>query len=259
MPMSGRLLRPRAAAATGFTPRSIADLGLWLDASVDSSLTFNGNNVSEWRDLSGNGRHFSQSTAASQPSGVGRTQNGIRVLDFDGNRVLSGNAASLNIARNVGGVSIFFAGKWDTLAGQSTGVFISRGDNATSGRCNIDYAAATSSFRMIGRRLDSDSPVVLTPAATTNAGVFAGIFDYANSDGFFRINGSTVASSTSFLTDGVTQDNDSLGVFIGGIAGATSGLDGFMGEVITYRRAVSVSERQAIEQYLGAKWGIAVG
>ena len=256
MAMSPRLLRPRASGA--FTPKNISGLGLWLDATVDSSLTFNGNNVSEWRDISGNGRHFSQSTAASQPDGVSRTQNGRRVLDFDGNRVLAGNAASLNVARAVGGVSIFFAGKWDTLTGQSTGAFISRGDNAASGRCNIDYSSATSSFRLIGRRLDSDSPVILTPAATTNAGVFAGIFDYANSDGFFRINGSTVASSTSFLTDGVTQDNDSLGVSIGGIPALASGLDGFMGEVVIYRRGLTVAERQAVERYLGVKWGITV-
>jgi hypothetical protein len=225
---------------------------------VDSSITFNGNTVSEWRDLSGNGRHFAQATAASQPNGVDRTQNGKRVLDFDGNRVLAGNAASLNIARAVGGVSIFFAGKWDALSGQATGVFISRGDNAASGRCNIDYASQTSSFRLIGRRLDSDSAAILTPAATTNAGVFAGIFDYENSDGFFRINGSTVASSTSFQTNGVTQDNDSVGISIGGIPGLLSGLDGFIGEVVIYRRALTVTEQQTLERYLGAKWGITV-
>jgi len=258
MPMNPRLLRPRAAASTAFDPRQIASLGLWLDASVDSSITFNGNTVSEWRDLSGNGRHFAQATAASQPNGVDRTQNGKRVLDFDGNRVLAGNSASLNFARAVGGVSIFFAGKWDTLEGQATGVFISRGDSASSGRCNIDYASSVSGFRMIGRRLDTDSAAVLTTAGNTNAGIFAGIFDYANSDGFFRINGSTVASSTSFQANGVTQDNDSVGISIGGIPSLASGLDGFIGEVVIYRRALTVTEQQTLERYLGAKWNITV-
>jgi hypothetical protein len=59
MPMNPRLLRP---IATGFNPKSIANLGMWLDASSDGSLTLNGNTVSEWRDLSGNGRHVAQAS-----------------------------------------------------------------------------------------------------------------------------------------------------------------------------------------------------
>ncbi len=42
MPMSPRLLRPRA---TGFNPKSISGLKLWLDVANTSSLTFNGSTV----------------------------------------------------------------------------------------------------------------------------------------------------------------------------------------------------------------------
>ena len=38
MPMSPRLLRPRA---TGFNPKSIAGLAFWIDAGSTASLTFN--------------------------------------------------------------------------------------------------------------------------------------------------------------------------------------------------------------------------
>jgi hypothetical protein len=56
----------------------------------------------------------------------------------------------------------------------------------------------------------------------------------------------------------VTQDNDSVGISIGGIPGLLSGLDGFIGEVVIYRRALTVTEQQTLERYLGAKWGITV-
>jgi len=65
MPMSPRLLRPRA---TGFNPKSISGLKLWLDVANTSSLTFNGSTVSQVNDLSGNGFHATQGTANNQPT-----------------------------------------------------------------------------------------------------------------------------------------------------------------------------------------------
>lgn len=52
MPLSPRLLRPRASAtSTGFDPRSLGSMHLWLSAAV------NGNAGTTWADLSGNGRN----------------------------------------------------------------------------------------------------------------------------------------------------------------------------------------------------------
>ena len=53
MPMSPRLLRPRAAS--GFTPKAISGLSAWYDASVASSVTITSGFVSQWNDLSGGG------------------------------------------------------------------------------------------------------------------------------------------------------------------------------------------------------------
>jgi hypothetical protein len=79
-PMSPRLLRPRA---TGFNPKSLPGLKLWLDAGDSSSLTFNGGDVSQMNDLSGNGFHATQSTGANQPTLVSTGFNGKPTLDFD--------------------------------------------------------------------------------------------------------------------------------------------------------------------------------
>jgi hypothetical protein len=48
-------------------PNQLA-LSLWLDAEDSASITLNGSTVSQWSDKSGNGRHATQGTAASQPT-----------------------------------------------------------------------------------------------------------------------------------------------------------------------------------------------
>jgi hypothetical protein len=80
MPMSPRLLRP--VAASGFDPRTIAGLEMYLNAKVASSLTLNGSNVSEWRDLSGKGRHASQDTGANQPAYSATSWSGRPSVNF---------------------------------------------------------------------------------------------------------------------------------------------------------------------------------
>lgn len=272
MPLSPRLLRPRAAAAaaTGFDPRAISGLTLWLDASVDSSLTFNGNNVSEWRDLSGNARHYSQSTAANQPNGVSRTRNNRRVLDFTPVQYLAGNTAALNIARNVNGVTLFMAAQYDAtaVAGGMYAFMQSRSDNIASARIAFgvtSFIAPSGSptgtgFTALGRRNDSDSFAGATALPDTNPHVFGATYDYANTTARVFVDGVNAGSNTSWLTSGNTPDTASLGSGIGSdpIASGGIGMDGFIGEMVIYHRVLSASERQAVQSYLGAKWGITV-
>lgn len=80
MPMSPRLLRPRA---TGFNPKSISGLKLWLDVASTSSLTLNGSTVSQINDLSGNGFHATQGTANNQPTYQATGFNSKPTLYFD--------------------------------------------------------------------------------------------------------------------------------------------------------------------------------
>ena len=75
MPMNPRLLRP---LATGFNPKSISGLALWLDAADGSTLFQNSDGttpataasdpVGYWGDKSGSGRHATQATAGSRPT-----------------------------------------------------------------------------------------------------------------------------------------------------------------------------------------------
>lgn len=258
MAMSPRLLRP---IASGFNPKSIASLGLWLDASADSSLTFNATTVSEWRDLSGNGRHFAQETGASQPVANTRTQNGRRALDFQGSQFMLGNAASLNVLRNVPGGTAFVVGKIDATSGSQVFFAASRNGSNSQARLVVDNDPASLSWRAGGRRLDADAFGAVTSAGSwdINVNVLTGLLDYGNSDAFLYENGTLLNSNTSFQTNGNTSDTDSDFVQVGANgAGVVSLLDGFICEIILYQRALPATERQRVERYLGRKWGITV-
>jgi hypothetical protein len=260
MALSARLLRPRASGG-GFDPRSIANCALWLDASVNSSLTFNGNTVSEWRDLSGNGRHFSQGTAAFQPNGVNRTQNGKRVLDFQGNQVLIGNAATLNTIRNVPGATAVCAIAFDATGANGVVFNFSIATNASTARFQIGQASSVGGTYCGGRRLDANTFASAFYADNTNPRIQSGVLDYANSDAFIWENGTLQNSNTSFQTTGNCQDADHAGVTIGNNSAVLTDaprLDGWIGEILVWPRALTTAERLAVERYMGAKWGIAV-
>ena len=55
---------------------------VWFDAADLSTISVVGNDVFEWRDKSGNGRHVSQATAANRPTLRQNVQNGLPGLDW---------------------------------------------------------------------------------------------------------------------------------------------------------------------------------
>jgi hypothetical protein len=102
-PMNPRLLRP--TAASGFDPRRIAALALWLDPSDESTLgnTSSGTGgassngpVKYVADKSGSGRHATQTGADSAaPTLLSGSLNGRSVLGYDGGDSLAGSLGNL--------------------------------------------------------------------------------------------------------------------------------------------------------------------
>jgi len=78
--MNPRLLRP---TASGFNPKSLPGLKIWLDAANNGSMTFNGDDVSQWDDLSGNDFHATQDTGVNQPTLLSTGFNSKPTLEFD--------------------------------------------------------------------------------------------------------------------------------------------------------------------------------
>jgi hypothetical protein len=236
MGMSPRLLRPRA---TGFSPKSISGLLVWLDANDASSYTI-ATGISEWRDKSGNGRTFSQSTGNNQPVVSATKQNGMTLFEFDGtNDRLTATGNWLQIAN----CTLFAAFKRNS--GAYGGIIASSG--------NFDNSP--------GLLIDSSSPVVrgysnFSPGAAGSATTFQVMSGtVTNGDTVAFTNGTQSDSDAASGSLGSDQTTTSIGTYR---TTAANYLNGLLGEVLAFSRVLTASERRTVEAYLGKKWGVTV-
>ncbi len=217
---------------------TICDPALWVDATDASTITTSAGAVTEWRDKSGWGRHFS-AVASSAPSVQMSPLTFKNMLRFDGTDVMSlanrtwpGTGAYTLVVverRRSGGASAFFgrsAPSADPVPilgySSSTAAYVSHGSNPLSG--------AVSAF---------------TTATVQGTRVWS--VQYANGTRRLRINNAVVGT------------DDAVGSVMT-FSGATLGrhdatwYNGDIGEVVLIPRAVSDADLQAYTLSLMAKW-----
>ena len=243
MPLSPRLLRP---IASGFNPKSIAGLKLWLDASDSSTVTLNGSAVSQWGDKSGNGFHFSQSTANNQPAYTGSI-NGRSAISFDG--VNDGldrtGVTNANIADTTGacafavyeisGTDLQYAVLRTLTTGSGHDRF-----NSTGYHCYF----RTSRFLSIPNPPPSTGLVLLTSSSNVSSDTQS-----------VRVNGAQYQSQVCATTFAAWRALTGQAWAVGYDA---SWLTGSVGEVLIYGKALSATDISKVEKYLAAKWGVTV-
>lgn len=244
MSMNPRLLRPRA---TGFTPKSIAGLALWLDASQPSSITLNSGNVSQWRDLSGNGRHATQETALNQPAYNTNPLNGRGTINFTTSSSLSGSYVavtdhSLFVVCRFGSGSNS-VGRLFTLAAAAT--------NDITAPPFIPILRGNPSLEQIQTFVAGS--FVAGRAITYNDWFIASSI-YSGTTVSNRVNGGSENTGTGSIS-GNAYARYGIGTGFGGTAPA---IVGDVAEYIAFSRAISSTERIAIQSYLSRKWGVAV-
>jgi hypothetical protein len=246
---------------TVWNPSMIAT-ALWLDAADAGTVTTVGGAVSQWNDKSGNSRNAVEVAGISKPTLATAVQNNLNTIRFNGTQAFSvPNAVS--ITRNIGSFSVIAIRKFAVLPATEQNIFRA---NTNGGGSRVFFGAGvttTNKAQVGGRRLDADSFASVTSsgdASTTLFEIQSGIYDYANSDLYLHINGTLIASSTSFQTDGTTSGTDSQIVAIGGGGGSPPFQSGFfngdIGELVALPTAASLDTRQRIEGYLAHKWGL---
>lgn len=238
-------------AAQGFDPKSISGLALWLDAASAGSLFQNSNGttaatqandpVGYWRDLSGNGRHATQSTLGSRPALSSTLFQGVRPVTWDG-----GSDFSLFTDASVGSVFIVLVCQQLLSANPAESLYSIIGYrnplNAQDGIANIGV-----------RRDNNVSPAdrYLHPG---NAG------DFTNPSGSqMRINrvatnlaGEGVWHLLTALRGGSALTINNLGAHF-----ANRDFSGQMAEVICYDSKISDLDRDKVETYLMSRWSLA--
>lgn len=246
MPMSPRLLRPRA---TGFNPKSISGLAGWWDANDSASVTLVSGVVSQWADKSGNGRHLSQSTGNDRPSYV-NTVNGKKVLTFNGaNTVLwlQSNSQSLSSTAGATLFYVFRANSDAAFSAFNSTANIGHIDRFSDGNC---YAGNLRATRFSG--------VASGLVTSTGVQLLAHRANVSNNTHVLRRNGAEIFSTTSDIT---AFRSLTTNTFLGVGASLNSftptwvhWLDGDVCEVIAVAQTMSDGMFSACEKYLISKW-----
>jgi hypothetical protein len=248
--MSPRLLRPRA---TGFDPRSISGLALWLDASDATSLYQNsdgtvaavssGDPVGYWRDKSGNNRHATQATAESRPT------------------VGASSTAGKNAVRNNGTGSVALqVAAWPYTAGNTqfavfNGSAINQGI-AQRGSLNDEprMAIQTGANGVAALRATRGGSVLTQTHSEAGyalsqwaigATLFNTSLGRAYRDGVY---GTDTTDSQTFSGD---QELRLLS-----LSSNIYGINGGIAEFLYYDRQLSAAEVGRVARYLATRWGI---
>lgn len=248
-PMSPRLLRPRSS---GFSPRSIANLGGWWDATDASSYTLD-TGVSVWQDKSGLGQAFRQSSGTSQPTINATGINNRAALSFD-----SSNDWMDLESQTLGGNDLGFS------AGSPFTLFIVHRYAGVVGAHLFAKASATSANRTLGVETRTDSTYGFRARGAQSGFNANGLAINANDvltvqwSGAALTYSSRTRASTSLTvgTAAVEAENITLGART---ASSPVGFyNGLVGEIIFFNSVLSAADKSRLSAYIQAKWGFAL-
>lgn len=238
-----------------------AGLMLWLETSSDDSFlaseTSNGDSVTIWNDI--NTQSVSKLFALTSLGTVTYVTNseigGIPSLYFSGTAAMTLSSDSASVVANpiqtmgsatgANNFTFFAVYKEDSDAAHS--VFY----NGTTGTNGWGLLNAGSSVKTI--QTGATAHVAGTGLYSTNATISSATFD-----------GETLKLYTNGAADTLTSESATVAaataaMYIGSEDGsATGAFAGHISEIVIFDNALKDNDREAIEQYLGKKYGITV-
>ena len=218
------------------------DLYLWYDASDLSTITKDGSNqVSQWNDKSGGGRHLTASGTGTDgmPLWVSAGQNGNNEIDFVNSKKMSKSGIELESTRTT-----FIVCK----AGDNSGTdksplgFTDGGSYSADFYCPRIYTGGNQFyFNEIGTSEFTETGIINTWRQWTSLCKSGG--------SALRMGGVEKATNTTTGTDTPDAMN------VGNNHLLNSDFNRPIGEIIIYNRELTTSEIESVEAYLKAKWG----
>ncbi len=231
-------------------PVATDDLLVWLDASFTEAIKEQSGAVSLLPDRSAHHNDFVQTTSAARPQLVTNQVGGNAVVRFDGsNDVLLGPNLSDPAEYDLWVVwqsSVAPGSELTTIF--NNGVLEGVHAQFTYGHSVAEYKTAiVSSFANDYQAVSFGTPVVDTPYIW-NASYADAVMDA-------YLDGAPVGANSAMVDPlDSTPERAALGASDAG----EYAFAGDVGEVLFFARALDTAERDLVEAYLGAKWGIAI-
>jgi hypothetical protein len=230
-------------------PVGISGCTVWLDA--DQEAYADDAKVPQWSDRSGNGNHATQATSALQPWFIENYRNGRPALDFRGGQRMNLPGGLFN----VGGGTTLVAGRH---RGGLTGIAYMLSSGEASGS-NVRYRwylaanADTSGTQFAmgpGPGFSADSPVVFGFGLRSEFLIYGGRADGTTATGYMNCEApesapaayTGAAAGQAFIGRFFNQDEQYL--------------QGELGELVHYNRALSDAEVLQVLDYLEDKWDV---
>lgn len=224
-----------------FAPNKISGLALWLDASDLGTITKDGSNyVSEWRDKSGNAKHFTQATGSAQPLWSSNK------ITFDGSADYMSNAALTSVFNINTAYTIFTVFK---LLANTTDQAIWKSRVASTNRCNYGLVSSSLSHSTnnnvvsVGASIEHTYDNLVIGIASKNTG-YDTVETYENL---------TKGADTTALAAGGNPAEFVLGW--NGIA-VYSNME--VMAMVGYSSLLSDTDRIRVTNYLASKYGVAL-
>ena len=226
-----------------FSPSDISDMKCWWDAALGIAL--NGANVSEWEDQSGNGNDIVQTIATDQPL--------YNVTDSDFN-----NLPSINFNGIDEGMA-FLAFSGGRLSQPLTHVIVLKSNTTATTRSYYMDSGDGNSFRCISREEPSGNLSMFAGSVQdsgdlrlTSSNVL--YFQYDSGS----INSGIWRNGVPLITDINCGSNDYEGVSLARRGSNDSNNGAFdVAEILVYEKALTVSEKNDLGNYLQAKYSTA--
>ena len=231
----------------GFSPQSIPGLALWLDGADTTSITGT-SAVSAWRNKGAAGG--SASTTSGTVNSTSATINGLPTVSFATDAYMTAPSMTFTqttrtifIVVKIGASGVRRNFLLGTPASTSTiNVFAFSYYNASPTYTDLElslYGVNLYQVQTPSPTIFNTSSIICMTTLATNAGIF--------------VNGTkqtlNVTNTTAYGTGTTTTQT------IGGIGGAASNpFD--LGEVMIFDGAITDIQRQQVEGYLAAKWGL---
>lgn len=261
-----------AQSLTQSSPVINKGLALWLETSyntnlitADNDLPDDGDSVQKWYEINATERfqnYFEQSTSNNQPSYIKDAINGIPALRFNGSTSFMDNNQTGLVGNISDDATWFFVVKFDNSSDSQ--MLLNDNESYNSDGYYINYYNGSNDHMLCLTSMNAPSINHQSCKYSFNSFIKSQatilVFHKDAQTITIKVNGNQQATTDVYAKPSSKIEQHSSKARIGRSAPSGSGqfLDGDLGEIIVYDRALSNKDIEHIEDYLSQKWHITI-